>query len=563
MKRKLLLTLLCLSLCLCSISFIACAPHTHAYDSYGSDENGHWAVCSCGSKLELEEHCYTDGEITVSPTSTTDGEFTFECETCNHQKKETLKNTHDFINNFKDSVTAFSENNGLVLTLENTEALTNVPIEYYYYGDETSEILVDLSLSAMGEIFVGSDADNGIFVNGSVKVNVDAMHLSQLFANFDIEATIATEGQNVFVEATYSFEYPGLDSATRVLNDKEDTLRIATTLEEIFVAIVEESGYEAEITDFIANELPLIETLFNQEAMPILSAFWQEYGSDLADSLYTGITDILEFGKIGDDYVYSVDTDLIKQINTALSSVTFEEFYKSIQPDGDLYDIVDAVDFALDLKVSTILGFVFTNDFTIEDLESEINSILAMVYEGESVVPTISDLIGMDIVDMLTDPELLDMSIMDLISVYIAEYEDVQIEKADILGYIALIIDSVKDFTVYDLLLSSVVPSDTPNLSALSGTIATLINNVIDMLSDVFDCQLIIDKNGAFKEFYFGEQITLEKILEFASSCGFFIPTSEIPISSFMTKVSLVFGEFENKLNVNYTDFIASFTPAN
>ena len=74
------------------LSLAACsAGHTHSYgDSWVSDANNHWKVCtgtSCTQVGELSAHIWDDGAVTVEPTATKAGVFTYTCIVCSHKKE--------------------------------------------------------------------------------------------------------------------------------------------------------------------------------------------------------------------------------------------------------------------------------------------------------------------------------------------------------------------------------------------------------------------------------------------------------------------------------------------
>jgi len=74
------------------LSLASCAVgHTHTYgDNWASDENNHWKVCagtSCTEIGELAAHTFDDGAVTVAPTATKAGVFTYTCTVCSYKKE--------------------------------------------------------------------------------------------------------------------------------------------------------------------------------------------------------------------------------------------------------------------------------------------------------------------------------------------------------------------------------------------------------------------------------------------------------------------------------------------
>ena len=79
--------------------------HTHTFDTAWSyDNTHHWHEATCGHN-EISapgEHAWNDGEITVEPTETKDGEMTYTCMVCSKTKTVTLpKKEHAHIFNQK------------------------------------------------------------------------------------------------------------------------------------------------------------------------------------------------------------------------------------------------------------------------------------------------------------------------------------------------------------------------------------------------------------------------------------------------------------------------------
>ena len=63
MKRKLLLTILTLTLALCSLfGLTACASHTHNFATLKYDSENHWFECECKEKTNIVAHNIKNGE---------------------------------------------------------------------------------------------------------------------------------------------------------------------------------------------------------------------------------------------------------------------------------------------------------------------------------------------------------------------------------------------------------------------------------------------------------------------------------------------------------------------
>ena len=63
--------------------------HTHAYGNWVADGDNHKKTCSCGHVI-TEAHAWDDGEVTVEPTVTTEGEKTYTCTVCGATRTEVI-----------------------------------------------------------------------------------------------------------------------------------------------------------------------------------------------------------------------------------------------------------------------------------------------------------------------------------------------------------------------------------------------------------------------------------------------------------------------------------------
>lgn len=64
--------------------------HQHAYKVLNYDETSHWLECECHEKETSEKHIFKDGVITLDATDKKEGIKSFECETCDYVKEESI-----------------------------------------------------------------------------------------------------------------------------------------------------------------------------------------------------------------------------------------------------------------------------------------------------------------------------------------------------------------------------------------------------------------------------------------------------------------------------------------
>ena len=75
--------------------------HTHAYDTEKNDEHAHWNECICGSRENLLNHSWNEGEITTPAGEKEAGIKTFTCTDCGRKYTEIIKASNDAGLSFK------------------------------------------------------------------------------------------------------------------------------------------------------------------------------------------------------------------------------------------------------------------------------------------------------------------------------------------------------------------------------------------------------------------------------------------------------------------------------
>ena len=70
---------------------VIAAHHTWSNDWSSDNDENHYHLCTvCGEKTDIAAHSYDSGVITIEPTNETEGEKTYTCSVCDHQKKESV-----------------------------------------------------------------------------------------------------------------------------------------------------------------------------------------------------------------------------------------------------------------------------------------------------------------------------------------------------------------------------------------------------------------------------------------------------------------------------------------
>lgn len=96
---------------------VPCLPHTHTYnmDEWTSDAVYHWHAASCKHTSETSnkaEHSWNEGKITKQPTMYEEGETTYTCIVCAHNKAEPIP----VLESYKLSFGYFSDSGELTIT---------------------------------------------------------------------------------------------------------------------------------------------------------------------------------------------------------------------------------------------------------------------------------------------------------------------------------------------------------------------------------------------------------------------------------------------------------------
>ena len=71
------------------LKFTGTLPHVHEFsEAWVSTELGHYHLCGCGLKTDIEEHTFDEGTVTKEATETEKGTKVYKCTVCKYEKTE-------------------------------------------------------------------------------------------------------------------------------------------------------------------------------------------------------------------------------------------------------------------------------------------------------------------------------------------------------------------------------------------------------------------------------------------------------------------------------------------
>ena len=71
------------------LKFTGTLPHVHEFsEAWVSTELGHYHLCGCGLKTDIEEHTFDEGTVTKEATETEKGTKVYKCTVCKYEKIE-------------------------------------------------------------------------------------------------------------------------------------------------------------------------------------------------------------------------------------------------------------------------------------------------------------------------------------------------------------------------------------------------------------------------------------------------------------------------------------------
>ena len=71
------------------LKFTGTLPHVHEFsEAWEYTELGHFHLCGCGLKTDIEEHTFDEGTVTKEATETEKGTKVYKCTVCKYEKTE-------------------------------------------------------------------------------------------------------------------------------------------------------------------------------------------------------------------------------------------------------------------------------------------------------------------------------------------------------------------------------------------------------------------------------------------------------------------------------------------
>ncbi|MBE5938788.1 MAG: Ig-like domain-containing protein [Lachnospiraceae bacterium] len=111
---------------ICEYIIASIIGHIHQYNTtYESNNMMHWHSCSCGEKVDVENHKWDMGVVTVEPTENTKGEKVYTCIACTYTKLEDIDILYSDKDNTKDTEEQ-NVNKGENGTMELSTTINNI-----------------------------------------------------------------------------------------------------------------------------------------------------------------------------------------------------------------------------------------------------------------------------------------------------------------------------------------------------------------------------------------------------------------------------------------------------
>lgn len=187
MRKKILNFVLTLCLIIpCVLALSACKKdeeHTHTYSSkWSSDENYHWHQASCeheDERIDLGEHEWNEGTVTVEATIAREGEKTYTCNICARQKTEVIPQLISiegaeigFEGNINCLLNSSSQMRPSISVTLGQTTLTK-GIDYTVVYDYTEESYVKVNVTGINSY--GGSCSKSILILDSTMSNIDLL----------------------------------------------------------------------------------------------------------------------------------------------------------------------------------------------------------------------------------------------------------------------------------------------------------------------------------------------------------------------------------------------------
>lgn len=537
-KKKFALVFLALTLALSACLFVACGKepaggneHKHAYTQWAHDEEQHWKVCSCGNadNSTKANHVFVDGECECGATKIMPSDYERDQE--NHWL---LKEDGSV-----DTATKAAHTYG-------TGASCTVCGRYSLKAQVTSVV------SAIGNYSLVLENCTFAIDERNVTIEVSALHIgldesgklcgwANISAPTDIVLTIDDKGATKNVNLRYG-------AKVIIANDL------------VYVTTVTDSAYKFE--NYAINTvdgycvLPLgdfmDQTLGNLPNLNISYAQLEETISEFLDkldgysetvvalyeyigSLVTGSSETLAETSGTNSSFISVETDsdgnktytvnfaALHSINEFLATTTIGDLLESLAGENYATTIPTLIESAFEITIGDIIDFAKEQTGkSLDELITIANDIIAIVTDDDSI--TLDALLaqtgifptGTTIKALLSDNIVKAYTLEDILAM-VQQGAESPITVDYIVGFVANIIDSTKDMSVYELILRSMIMNDEATEPTYGEVIGEMIGEVIDLIDSYVHVTVKVDKLGVMQSaslrFGFDEQITIGKDL--------------------------------------------------
>jgi hypothetical protein len=309
----------------------------------------------------------------------------------------------------------------------------------------------------------------------------------------------------------------------------------------------------------IEEILPILDSFYDENLKDAFENLVDEYADDVADFIVKVAEYNFAIDKNVDEIVIAFDKDKLIAQNQDLSTKTLVELYDMMYGENAFASLEETLISALDLTMDDVLMAIFTEDLTIEEVETLINTLIATVYPNEGPVPTLEDLIGGDIVELLNNEDFRKTEIFSLIT-------PPGTDKENIKAVIANVFDEFGGKTFYEVYALLMAQISGGQVGVDMEMVSGMADEIFTLLGKILTYKVTLESDGSFKSIDASIAVNndiISKVLDmFGNKPGApskpYTSDFELPFENLDAKITakVTLGAFQNALDVNYQEVI-------
>jgi hypothetical protein len=438
-----------------SLGFVGCGSnkHEHAYsDVWTTNSSYHWHEPTCTDGAEVadkSEHEWGTATVTVEATEESEGEITYTCTVCGRKKTEKTAKLTPY--------------------LDGAESLVNGTYALVFSDFELSG--VDYSVS-VEKLSLGYD-ENG-FLYGYGKGNY-------------------TNSEGTLYNADVVLD----ESGVYVLGKQNDDY--------YYISIPEDSVLEILSTNLsstgsmVSTLLPVITSWLNDDFLPLIGnveiSEISVTDSNVNDMIKTVINTVFVYN----DGKYTLDFDLLKELNTYLYENTVSSIVNDVVGNSNTYFLFKwMVQAVLDTNIGTLVNTLTENGATSAEIVESVDNLLsdictAMGSDSVTLKDCLTEL-GVDLGDKsvsewLESEDVRAVTIAECVSAGLKKF-GIEITASELKTTVSQFLDSVGKMTIYDI-AGTFAGSEFDKATAFA-----TVNGIIDELAKSSEISFTTDDEG-------------------------------------------------------------------